>query len=81
MASGKQVFGALLFIAGLAIIANAFQAQLISAGVGSTLGVPTFITDFFTPDVTSAQQTDGAIGFIILVIGLILIAFGGTKKQ
>jgi len=81
MVTAISVFGGLLSFTGIAIILNALKTQLIAFGVGSAIGVPSFITDFLTPDVSSGQIFEVGIGGLLFFIGLVVVVAGRRKTQ
>jgi len=80
MVSGMKILGALLVILGLFVILDALTPQIIGGLAGAFTMIPDFLIGIFVPDVAGEQLARIAIGFIILLIGLIMIK-GVKKKQ
>lgn len=75
-----KIVGALLIIFGIFIIVDAFTPQIIGGLAGAFTMLPDFIIGIFVPDIAGDQLARLAVGFIIILIGLIMIK-GVKKKQ
>ena len=80
MAIGMKILGALLVIVGLFIVIDALTPQIIGGLAGAFTMIPDFLIGIFVPDVAGDQLVRIGIGFIILLIGLVMIK-GIKKKQ
>ena len=78
--TGMKVIGALLVIFGIAIIIDAFIPQIIGGLAGAFTMIPDVLIGLFIPNVASTQLALFAVGFIIILIGLVMIK-GVKKKQ
>lgn len=80
MPSGMKILGAILVVVGLFVIIDAFSPQIIGGLAGAFTMIPDFLIGIFVPDVAGDQLVRLAVGFILILIGLVMIK-GVKKKQ
>jgi len=78
--TGMKVIGAFLVIFGIFIIIDAFTPQIIGGLAGAFTMIPDFVLDLLIPNVAGTQLALFAVGFIIILIGAVMIK-GVKKKQ
>ncbi len=77
--TGMKVIGALLVIFGFFIIIDAFVPQIIGGLAGAFTMIPDALIGLFIPNVAGTQLALFAVGFIIILIGLVMIR--GVRKK
>jgi len=77
--TGMKIIGAFLVIFGIAIIIDAFIPQIIGGLAGAFTMIPDALIGLFIPNVAGTQLALFAVGFIIILIGLVMIK--GVKKK
>lgn len=78
--TGMKILGAILVIVGLFVIIDAFTPQIIGGLAGAFTMIPDFIIGIFVPDIAGDQLARLAVGFMLILIGLVMIK-GVKKKQ
>ena len=81
MARAWDAIGGFLIFVGIVGTLVQLQTEIIEFGVQQATGIPSFITNIFTPDLTPEEQINIGISLFIAFIGILLVASGRKKKR